>query len=99
MKIEFEKIIERANARKEALEKLQGLIADAEDRYADLMAVKKWVAEVRQVYLALDDEGRKLLPDKVRPALAGIDRTHCFLSNAAIEGTQGLFHLLPENEE
>ena len=29
MKIEFEKIIERANARKEALEKLQGLIADA----------------------------------------------------------------------
>ena len=99
MKIEFEKIIERANARKEALEKLQGLIAEAEDRYADLMAVKSWVAKVQQVYLALDDEGRKLLPDKVRPALAGIDRAYCFLSNAAVEGTQGLFHLLPENEE
>ena len=99
MKIEFEKIIERANARKEALEKLQGLIAEAEDRYADLIAVKSWVAGVQQVYLALDDEGRKLLPNKVRSALAGIDRTHGFLSRAAVEGTQGLFHLLPENEE
>lgn len=99
MKIEFEKIIERANARKEALEKLQWLIADAKDRYADLMAVKDWVAEVRRAYSAIDDEGRKLLPNKVRPALAGLDRTHCFLSSAAIEGIQGLFHLLPENEE
>ena len=99
MKIEFEKIVERANARRETLEKLQGLIAEAEDRYADLMAVKSWVAKMQQVYLALDDEGRKLLPDKVRHALAEIDRTYCFLSKAAIECTQGLFHLLPENEE
>lgn len=99
MKIDFEKIIERADVRKEQLMKLQALMAEAEDRYADLMAVRNWADDLSNVYAAIDDEGRKMLPPNVWNVLAGINSTMYHLTQASVNGMQGLLRLLPEDSE
>lgn len=99
MKIEFEKIIEKANIRKESLESLQKLLTEAEDRLADLKAVQDWVVRLSVTFSKVDAEGRAMLPQSVRLALQGLGSTSYHLSNAYSNVTQGLVHLYPEDEE
>jgi hypothetical protein len=58
MKIEFEKIIEKANTRKAVLQELQKLIGDAETYHHGLVELISWLQAMRSHYDLLDQEGR-----------------------------------------
>ena len=69
MNIDYAKIIETADKRREALKELDKLLADAALHERTLYDAFKWLREVHVAYLALDAEGKKLLPETARTAL------------------------------
>ena len=69
MNIDYAKIIETADERREALKELDKLLADAALHERTLCDALGWLREVHGAYLALDAEGKKLLPETARTAL------------------------------
>jgi hypothetical protein len=72
MNIDYDKIITKANARKEKLQELSMLLSKADDMVNQLQAIHKWVEELRVCYSLLDAEGKSLLPAAVQSGLFGI---------------------------
>lgn len=99
MKIEFEKIIEKANTRKEVLQELQKLIGDAETYHNGLVELISWLQAMRSHYDLLDQEGRNLLPDKISTTLAFANHTIGSLSAIRFEHSKGIFWLVPQEGE
>lgn len=99
MKIEFEKIIEKANTRKAVLQELQKLIGDAETYHHGLVELISWLQAMRSHYDLLDQEGRNLLPDKINLTLACARSTIDNLSAIRFEHSKGIFWLVPQEGE
>jgi len=99
MKIEFEKIIEKANTRKAVLQELQKLIGDAETYHHGLVELISWLQAMRSHYDLLDQEGRNLLPDKINLTLACARSTIDNLSTIRFEHSKGIFWLVPQEGE
>lgn len=99
MKIEFEKIIEKANTRKAVLQELQKLIGDAETYHHGLVELISWLQAMRSHYDLLDQEGRNLLPDKINLTLACARPTIDNLSAIRFEHSKGIFWLVPQEGE
>lgn len=93
MKINYEQIIEKANARKLALERMSALLDQAEETDLKLAGVIAWVDEIRAVYGVLDDEGRKMLPLHIQTSLAWMSSISEKLSNARSNGNHGVWFL------
>lgn len=99
MKIELEKIIEKANTRKAVLQELQKLIGDAETYHHGLVELISWLQAMRSHYDLLDQEGRNLLPDKIYLTLACARSTIDNLSTIRFERHKGVFWLVPQEGE
>lgn len=82
MNIDYAKIIERADKRREALMALSDKLSKAASFHVVLEDILKWVGEVYALYNSLDDEGRKLLPPSVCTAMQYISATHSKLADA-----------------
>jgi hypothetical protein len=99
MKIEFEKITEKANTRKEVLQELQKLIGDAETYHNGLVELISWLQAMKSRYDLLDQEGRSLLPDKISTTLLLADHMISSLSTIRFEHSKGIFWLVPQEDE
>ena len=73
MNIEFDKIIEKANARKDKLIEITDLLADADYQVKNLVEAIAWVDSLRKAFVSLDQEGRDLLPRPINNTLSAID--------------------------
>lgn len=82
MNIDYAKIIEMADKRRETLMALSEKLNKAAAFHGVLEGILKWVEEVYALYNALDDEGRKLLPPSVLTAMQYISTTYSKLSDA-----------------
>ena len=82
MNIDYAKIIETANARKETLQRLEDLLANAPIYVERLTATRDWAYSVANVFGDLDKEGRDLLPKPTRTALEGLGYTLEYLNKA-----------------
>ena len=100
MKIAYEKIIEKANARKLALENIALLLEQAAEHDSDLAHIISWVEDVKTIYSQLDAEGIKLLPTHIQTALAFIHSTHSNLKEARVAaGSRGVWFLAQPDQE
>lgn len=70
MKIEFDKIIEKANIRKDKLIELTTLLNEADTMLQNLAQVIEWNGALRELFRTLDQEGRDLLPRTVNNTLS-----------------------------
>jgi hypothetical protein len=75
MDIDYAAIIEKANTRKERLQGLAERLKRQPEMLSKLQEVQQWATEVRNWHNALDDEGRTLLPLRVRGSLASSTTT------------------------
>ena len=82
MNIDYAKIIETADKRREALMALSDELSKAAAFYSMMEDALEWVNEVYSLYSKLDDEGRKLLPPSVLTAMQYLGTTHTKLSDA-----------------
>ena len=82
MNIDYAKIIELADKRREALMALSEKLSKAAAFNEQLESALKWVEEIYALYTALDDEGRELLPPRVLAAMQYISTTYIKLSDA-----------------
>jgi hypothetical protein len=87
MNIDYAAIIEKANARKEALQELSELLKDAPKHLDALREAKAWLDEVKAV--KLDSEGMLLLPSNVRQSLQNIGRTALYLDYSVLYANDG----------
>lgn len=81
MEINYEDIITKANARKEALIGLTTLLNQAEENSTKLIAVRDWLDTVKLAFIKLDNEGKEMLPDHVLTALNKVSITLSELNN------------------
>ena len=70
MNINYDEIITKANQRKERLQELNARLEKQPEMLRKLQEVQQWATKVRDWHNALDDEGRTLLPLRVRDSLA-----------------------------
>lgn len=70
MNINYDEIITKANQRKERLQGLTERLKRQPEMLSKLQEVQQWATEVRDWHNVLDDEGRTLLPLRVRGSLA-----------------------------
>ena len=82
MNIDYAKIIELADKRREVLMALSEKLNKAAAFHGMLEGVLEWVGEIYSLYSKLDDEGRKLLPPSVLTAMQYLGTTHTKLSDA-----------------
>lgn len=74
LNLEFDKIVEAANKRKDDLLDLQDLLGDDLNKaYHDLCSVIAWMETVRAKFLALDEEGRRMFPIPIRECLEALN--------------------------
>jgi hypothetical protein len=97
MNIDYARIIERANYRKERLEALSVLLDGASEKHLQLSDVIDWVTKVNQEYFDLDQEGRHLVPEAIRLALEYLPSSQNNLQGARANGNYGLFALVPKD--
>ena len=82
MHIDYAKIIERADKRRETLMALSDKLSKAAAFHVVLEDILKWVGEVYALYNSLDDEGRNLLPHSILTAMQYLSTTHSKLADA-----------------
>ena len=82
MNIDYAKIIESADKRRESLQKLNDLIAGASRIEIELREALGWLKDVQSVFVALDKEGHELLPASVKLPLEYVSSTVVSLENA-----------------
>ena len=82
MNIDYGKIIEAAEKRRENLEELTDEIGYAAGMVEKLREVRAWTTNLRSLYNNLDDEGKKLLPPGINTALSNMYLTDNHLMNA-----------------
>jgi hypothetical protein len=97
MNIDYARIIERANYRKERLEAISALLNDASEKHLQLSDIIDWVIKVNQEYRDLDQEGRLLVPEAIRCALEYLPSSQNSLQGARVSGKYGLFYLVPKD--
>ena len=82
MNIDYAKIIELADKRREVLMALSEKLSKAAAFHGMLEGILEWIGEVHALYGKLDDEGRKLLPPSVLQAMQYLNITYSRLADA-----------------
>ena len=101
MNINYEDIITKANNRKDRLQQLVVLLESADCMNCDLLSVSDWLRELSNVYTNLDEEGRAMLPAKVKNTLNFISQTRTFLGRVISDnnGRNGIELLVDRGEQ
>ena len=82
MKIDYGKIIEKAEIRRNTLEELTSKLEYAAAMEKKLFEVRDWLNDLRELFHDLDAEGRLLLPTTIQTAMQRLPQTHNNLENA-----------------
>ena len=75
MKIDYGKIIETAERRRNTLQELGSKLEHAKAMEQKLLEVSDWVCDLQNLYGELDQEGRALLPPNVNCACSQLSNT------------------------
>lgn len=99
MNIDYAKIIETANKRKEALQDLAAMLQHTPEMLGKAEELLAWCEMVSKAYASLDREGQALLPTEVKRQLESLPTNYMktVLTNSpAIDerGLRSLNHLL-----
>ena len=101
MNINYEDIITKANNRKDRLQQLVVLLESADCMTCNLLAVSDWLRNIENVYTNLDEEGRAMLPAKVKNTLEYISQTRTYLGRVFSDnnGHNGIELLIDRGEQ
>lgn len=89
MNINYDEIITKANDRKLLLQSLTTQLEKTPDVLRQLTEARLWADQVHRTFASLDQEGRELLPMKIRKALLYASFTVTYIGRAIEDDCNG----------